>query len=139
MTKCSIVKQAGVLGFITCVVAACGELGDLGARETALNLGSFACPELAGGAMNASFDADARANGTIRAFVTASGDLQIVAAKAEAAVGGACERIGRDLGLSPQQMVPPQQGQNRAAATCAAASARIDAILHAGGSAPNAV
>ena len=52
-----------------------------------------ACPELGGDAMNASFDENARANATIGAFVQAAGDLARVAARAEAEVGSACERM----------------------------------------------
>lgn len=134
MQKRTILKRAAVVGFVTCVVAACGgELGGFGGVGGSA-LGNFACPELAGGAMNANFDADAKANATIRAFVTAAGDLQAVAARAEAEVGGACERMGRDLGIPPEQMAP-REGQGRVAAACAAVSARMDAILRAGGSA----
>ena len=133
MQKRTIVKRAAVVGFVTCVVAACGgELGGFGGGGNFL--GNLACPELAGGAMNANFEADAKANATIRAFVTASGDLQSVAAKAEAAVGTACERMAHDLGVPPEQMAP-REGQNRVAAACAAVSAKMDAILHAGVSA----
>lgn len=57
-------------------------------------LGEITCPELSGGAMNASFESDAKANGTIRAFVTASGDLASIAARVQAEVGAACERMG---------------------------------------------
>ena len=134
MQKRTIVKRVGVVGFVTCVVAACGgELGGVGGAGGNV-LGNLACPELAGGAMNANFDADAKANGTIRAFVTAAGDLQAVSARAEAAVGGACERMGHDLGIPPEQMAP-KEGQNRVSAACAAVSAKMDAILHAGASA----
>ena len=134
MNKRTISRRAGAVGFATCLVAACGgELGGLGGAGGTV-LGNLACPELVGGAMNASFDADAKANATMRAFVTAAGDLQSIAARAEVEVGGACERMGRDLGITPAQMAP-RQGQNRVAAACAAVSAKMDAILHAGGSA----
>ncbi len=127
-------KYIVVCGFVGAVVVACG--GEFGAGGTgaAGALGNFACPELQGGAMNASFEADARANATIRAFVTASGDLQTIAAKAEAEVGVACERMGRDLGVPPEQMTP-RQNEGRVAAACNAVSARMDAILRTGVSA----
>ena len=90
-----------------------------------------ACPELAGGAMSASFDANAHANATIRAFVQAAGDFAKVAAEAEAEVGSACQRMGVDLGLAADQMAP-RGSENRTAAACNAVSARIDAILAQG-------
>jgi hypothetical protein len=134
MNKCAVVKRGVVLGLVSCVVVACGgELGAFGGGGGGL-LGSLACPELGGGAMNASFDADAHANATIRAFVTAAGDLQMVAGRAEAEIGGACERMARDLGIPPEQLAP-REGQSRVGATCAAVSARMDAILRAGGGA----
>ena len=134
MLKRTIVERAGALGFVTFLIASCGgELGGLGGAGGSA-LGNLACPELAGGAMNANFDADAKANATIRAFVTAAGDLQSIAARAEAEVGAACERMARDLGIPPDQLAP-RQGQSRVATSCAAVSARMDAILHAGASA----
>jgi hypothetical protein len=96
-----------------------------GAVETA------ACPELAGGAMSASFEADARANATIRAFVQAAGDFARVAGEAEAAVGSACQSMGNDLGLTAQQMAP-RGNQSGVAAACDAVATRIDAILAQG-------
>src|SRR5439155_2247283 len=108
--------------------------GELGGDATGNALGNLACPELRGGAENANFEADARANATIRAFVTASGDLAAVAAAAENEVGAACERMGRDLGVPPEQMMP-QQDQGRVAAACNAVAVRMDAIVRAGASA----
>jgi hypothetical protein len=83
--------------------------------------------------MSASFDANARANTTIRAFVQAAGDLARVAGQAEAEVASACEKMGADLGLTAEQMAP-QGNQSRTAAFCNALSARIDAILAQGAS-----
>lgn len=134
MSKRTVLQRAAVLGFVTLLVGACGgELGGLGGAGGNA-LGNLACPELAGGAMNASFDADAKANSTIRAFVSAAGDLQAIAARAEAEVGAACERMGHDLGVSQEQMAA-REGQSRVGAACAAVSAKMDAILHAGASA----
>jgi hypothetical protein len=114
-------------------VACGGEFGGYGGGGAG-GLGSFACPELQGGAMNAQFEADAKANATIRAFVTASGDLATLAERVEAEVGAACERMGRDLGVPPEQMAPrPNEG--RVATVCNAVSAKIDAILRTGASA----
>lgn len=133
MNKRVVAQRVGVSAFVACLLVACGgELGGLGGGGSLL--GNLACPELQGGAMNAQFDADARANATIRAFVTASGDLASVAARAEAEVGAACERMGHDLGVPPEQMAA-QNGQNRVAAACNAVSARIDAIMRTGVSA----
>ena len=113
------------------VAASCGEFG---ADATGNAIGNLACPELRGGAANATFEADANANATIRAFVTAAGDLAAVAAAAENEVGSACERMGRDLGVPPEQMAP-RENQGRVEAACTAVSARMDAILQAGASA----
>jgi hypothetical protein len=127
-------KRAVAGGLVAAVLVACG--GEFGAAGGGMGnaLGNFACPELQGGAMNAQFEADAHANATIRAFVTAAGDLQGVAAKAEADVGGACERIARDLGATPGELAPrPNEG--RVTTACNAANARIDAILRTGVSA----
>jgi hypothetical protein len=127
---CAIALVAGT------ILAACGgEFGGYGSGgATGGVLGNLACPELQGGAMNAQFEADAKANATIRAFVTASGDLAAVAARVEGEVGTACERMGRDLGVPPQQMAP-RQNESRVAAACNAVSARMDAILRSGVSA----
>ncbi len=128
-------KRLGVFSFVGALLLACGELGGAGGGGGAGSvLGNLACPELQGGAMNATFEADAKANATIRVFVTASGDLQAVAAKAEAEVGAACERMGKDLGVPAEQMAP-RENQGRVAAACSAVSARMDAILRTGVSA----
>lgn len=86
------------------------------------------CPELGGGAMRGSFTADAKANASIRAFVQAAGDLDRLAAKVEADVSGACERMGRDLDIPAAQMGMSTESK------CAAVAAKIDAILKAGAS-----
>lgn len=87
-----------------------------------------ACPELAGGALSASFDANARADSTIRAFVHAAGDLARAALRAEAEVRLACEQMGEDLGLSAEQLAPTPN-DSRVVAACSAVLARMDAIL----------
>jgi hypothetical protein len=119
---------------VSVAVLAAASCGEFGADATGNVLGNLACPELRGGAASANFEADARANATIRAFVTASGDLAAVAAAAENEVGSACERMGRDLGVPPEQMAP-RENQGRVASACGAVSARMDAILRAGASA----
>jgi hypothetical protein len=115
--------------FLTACGVGMGGIGQnsplAGAVETA------ACPELAGGAMSASFDANARANATIKAFVQAAGDFARVAAEAEAEVGAACQRMGADLGLPSDQMAP-RGNESRTAAACNAVAVRMDAILAQG-------
>ena len=101
-------------------------------------LAAAACPELRGGAMNGQFTADAKSNGTIRAFVQASADLRDVSLAMEAQVSDACMRMGTDLGVPPAQMQPAQGGQGagaRAQGACQAVYARIDGILRAAGNA----
>jgi hypothetical protein len=110
---------------VACAAGMGGQHGGVSTVEMA------ACPELGGGAMSASFDANARANTTIRAFVQAAGDLARVAGQAEAEVGMACENIGADLGVSAAQMAP-QRDESRTRAACNAVSQRIDEILAQG-------
>jgi hypothetical protein len=130
-------KPAGVGLSATClllftVVASCGELGGVNMA----GLDRAECPELGGGAMNASFSAEAKANATIRAFVQASGDLLAVSQQAEAEVTNACLRMGADLGVPPDQMQPRDQSAGaRVNAACGAVDARIAAILQQGASA----
>jgi modification target Cys-rich repeat protein len=114
-------------------LVACGAgMGGIGQNSPLASvIETSACPELAGGAMSASFDANARANATIRAFVQAAGDFARVAAEAEAQVGAACQRMGADLGLAAEQM-EPHGDQSRTAAACNAFAARMDAILAQG-------
>jgi hypothetical protein len=123
------------VGLAGALIAACGGVGGLGRGTTlAAILSDVACPELRGGAMNATFDADAKANATIRAFVTASGDLLTVAAKMEGDVADACERMGRDLGVTAEQMAPRSE-ESRVSAACRAFYGRMDTILRQGASA----
>ncbi|HEU5314794.1 MAG TPA: hypothetical protein VFX49_01700 [Chloroflexota bacterium] len=117
MKKSIWIQRAAALIVATSSGAACVGFG---------NVGGMACPELAGGALHGNFAADAKANATMRAFVQASGDLAALAAQVEAEVTGACERMGRDLGLTRAQM-----GEGTRA-KCAAVTARIDEILQAG-------
>lgn len=116
-------------GFVCLVLAAC--TAGMGPHSPISAVEAAACPELAGGALSASFDANARADTTIRAFVQAAGDLARVAARAEAEVGLACERMGMDLGLSAEQMAAPPN-ESRVAAACNAVLSRMDAILAQG-------
>jgi hypothetical protein len=90
-----------------------------------------ACPELREGAERASFTSDATANATLRAFVTATGDLAKVAARAEEEVGKACQGMANDLGLPKPTPAPTE---NPVAAICGSVSNRMDAIIKAAGS-----
>ncbi len=121
------VYRTAFVGFVLigCAAGMGGQHGGVSTVEMA------ACPELGGGAMSASFDANARANTTIRAFVQAAGDLARVAGHAEAEVGVACENIGADLGVTAAQMAA-RPNESRTAAACNAVSARIDEILAQG-------
>lgn len=98
-------------------------------------IGNAACPELRSGAMNASFDEDVRANATIRAFVTASGDLAETAARVEADVFMACERMADDLDVDDAARRPKNDKDSKVTASCNAVAARIDAILKQGATA----
>ncbi len=119
---------AGLLG-LGLVVSSCDELG----QASTGGLARAGCPELGGGAMGADFSSDAKASATIRAFVLASGDLSNVAQQAEAAVAGACTRMGADLGVPLEQMQPRDQSAGaRVNAACGAVDARIAAILQQG-------
>lgn len=126
-------RKAFSIGLATWLLAACGVgMGGIGQNSPLAGaVETAACPELAGGAMNASFDANARANATIRAFVQAAGDLAKAAAEAEAEVGSACERMAVDLGVTASQMAT-RGNESRTATVCNAAAARIDAILAQG-------
>jgi hypothetical protein len=115
---------APVLGLL---VASCDMMG------VNSPLAGIACPELQGGALAGNFAADAKANGTIRAFVQASSDLGVTAEQMEAQVADACTRMGMDLGLAPQQMQPAGGPGGRAQGACGPVAARIDAILRAAG------
>jgi hypothetical protein len=136
MRQGTVRKRVFAVGIVGSVLVACGGLGAVGSgTPLAAVLGDAACPELRGGAASqASFAADARANGTIKAFVTAAGDLAETAAKVEAEVGAACARIADDLGV-PSAARRPRGDEGQVAASCNAVAARIDAILKAGASA----
>lgn len=137
MRTSSLRKHALGSVFVGMILVACG--GGLGAATgspLAAVLENTACPELQGGAMNATFEEDARANATIRAFVTASGDLANVAAHVQTDVFGACERMADDLGI-PQSARRGRHGDknDEVAASCNAVAARIEAIMRQGASA----
>jgi hypothetical protein len=134
--KQTIRKHFFAASLVTCGFVACGgEMGGFGGGDRTENaLGNLACPELQGGASNANFEADAKANATIRAFVLASGDLAATATRVESEVLAACEAMGRDLDVPADQMAP-RANESRVAAACNAVSVKMDAILHQGVSA----
>ncbi|MDP8999131.1 MAG: hypothetical protein M3O46_03365 [Myxococcota bacterium] len=135
MKRGTIGKYTLAASFVASVFIACGGgMGGFGGAGMGNMVGNLACPELQGGASNADFEADAKANATIRAFVTAAGDLAAVATKVEAEVGAACEAMGRDLGIPADQMVP-RSNEGHVAAACNAVSAKMDTILKTGVSA----
>jgi hypothetical protein len=83
-------------------------------------------------ALRAGFTADASANGKIATFLTASKDIVSVSTQIEAEVADACRRIATDLGVPPGQMAPRDEPGGQASGACAAAAARVDAILKGG-------
>lgn len=93
-------------------------------------LSGLACPELSGGgnAMGAKFTAKATLNAKIGAFVQAAKDLGSVSARMDAEITGACQRMGKDLGVTPAEM-QPKDGVAASTAACAAVSAKIKAAL----------
>ncbi len=100
-----------------CVLSNCGAYGrGFGALDAA------ACPELGGNAdaLRARYAADARVNGKIRAFVQAAKDLGAVSLQIEAEAAEACQRMGTDLGVTPQEMAPRSEPGGKATGSCAA-------------------
>jgi hypothetical protein len=123
----NIIWSAPLVGLL---VSSCEALGPA-ADPFAL----AACPELRGGAMSGSFAGDAKANGTIRAFVQSSADLRDVSLAMEAEVSAACLRMGADLGVPPQMMQARNTAGGRSQGACEPVLARIDAILRSAGNA----
>jgi hypothetical protein len=122
--RTTLARAAFAVGTLGGILVACGGAVGTGSPLAAA-VGGAVCPELKGGAMNATFDEDARANATIRAFVTASGDLAETAARVQADVVAACDRMATDLGIA----------ERRGTDSCAAVAARIDAAMKQGVSA----
>src|SRR5687767_8055831 len=125
--RSSLGKNAFAAGFVGLLLVACGGAIGTGSPLAAV-LGNAACPELKGGAMSATFDEDARANATIKAFVTASGDLAEVAMKVQADVFTACERMADDLGIPEgDRRRASKNDDDKVTSSCGAVAARIDA------------
>jgi hypothetical protein len=133
MRQATSAKCAFSAVVVGAVLLSCGGRYGVGSPLAAV-LGQAACPEITGNAMTATFVEDARANATIRAFVTASGDLALTAARVEADVFGACERIAEDLGI-PERDRRPARDESRVAASCNAVLVKMEAILRAGAAA----
>jgi hypothetical protein len=93
-----------------------------------------ACPEIGGAdAVRTRYANAEQANIKLRAFVQAAKELNGVAAQAEAEAADACLRMGRDLGIPPQQMAPRSNDPGaRAEAACFAVGNAVDAILRSG-------
>src|SRR5690606_23897269 len=64
-----------------------------------------------------------------------SGDLAETAARVQADVFMACERMADDLGIDDAARRPKSDDESKVAASCNAVAARIDAILRQGASA----
>jgi hypothetical protein len=135
MTMRKGVFAAGIVGIVLVATNGCAGYAAGTGSPLAAAIGDVACPELRSGAMNASFDEDARANATIRAFVTASGDLAETAARVQADVFMACERMANDLGIDDAARRPKNDQDSKVAASCNAVAARIDAIMKQGATA----
>lgn len=96
-------------------------------------VGKAMCPELGGAdALSASFSGDLRANGKIRAFVQAAKDMSGASLQIEGEAADACLRMGRDLGMGPQELAARNEAGGRASGACEAVGARIEAILRQG-------
>jgi hypothetical protein len=111
------------------ILSNCGAYGrGLGGFDSA------ACPELGGSAdaLSAQYTANARANAKIRTFVQAAKDLGAVSVQIEAEAAEACGRMAMDLGATQQELAPRDEPGGRASASCAALSARLDALFREG-------
>lgn len=71
-------------------------------------------------------------NAKIAAFVAASADLLDVAIQAEETTRDACRAIGRDLGLTQEQMAPVDGVSGATAGACGAVAKRMRKILARG-------
>jgi hypothetical protein len=97
-------------------------------------LAGAACPYLASGDLaSARISANARANAKIRVFLMAARDMNRLSMQMEAEAVQACRNMGRDLGLSEQEMAPRSSEPGAAAqAACGAVSVQMDGILRQG-------
>jgi hypothetical protein len=92
------------------------------------------CAELAPEAapLEASFATDPRLDARAAVFVQAAKDVSWATAAAEQEIAGSCQRIGRDLGLPPNELQPQQGPGGAAIGACDPVNARMDAILATG-------
>ena len=121
--------MAGLTALTLTVLSNCGAYGrGFGALDAA------ACPELGGNAdaLRAQYATNVRVNGKIRAFVQAAKDVGAVSLQIEAEAAEACQRMGLDLGMTSQEMAAKNEPGGRASGSCAALSAKIDALFRAG-------
>lgn len=124
-TPSRLLSLCAALPIATLVASCDGQFG---------GLGRAACPQMSPNvdALSTQFSADARANVKVRAFVQAAKDVASVAEQIEITAAEACLRMGRDLGLSPEQMAPHEGSGGRAKGACGAVGATIDAIFRQG-------
>jgi hypothetical protein len=115
-----VVGVAGVAGF------GCDAL--LGESGSDL-LSGAACPQYgSGSALGVAYSGKASVDAEIGAFVQASGDIRAGVRAMRENVGKACIAIGRDIGLTADQLAP---GDDKVSKPCGAVAAKIDAMLAA--------
>jgi hypothetical protein len=79
-------------------------------------------------ALDASYTSNPVANGKTAAFVQATKDLVWASNTLEHDVAAACQRIGTDLGLAPNEMPPDKGPGGYASGICNAVNKRLDLI-----------
>ncbi|HMI86416.1 MAG TPA: hypothetical protein VK550_20120 [Polyangiaceae bacterium] len=123
------------LAFIPLLFPLIGALSNCGAYGRGFGaLDTVACPELGGNAdaLSAQYAANARANAKIRTFVQAAKDLAGVSIQIENEAAEACRRMAFDIGMTAQEMAPKNEPGGNASGSCAALSARLDALFRQG-------
>jgi hypothetical protein len=119
-----------VLGVGALSQASCGWLAG-----GALVAAAVSCPELLREGVDpltVEYTSKQELNGKIAAFVAASADLLDVAIQAEEQTRDACRAIGRDLGLSKEQMAPADGVSGATAGACGAVAKKMRKILARG-------
>jgi hypothetical protein len=120
----AVVLRSSLLG---AWLLACGGCGPKSA-------GASPCAELSpeASAFEARFADDPRLNARAAVFVQAAKDLGWASAALEQEVAGACQRVGRDVGLTPAELAPQDGPGGVALGACDPVNARVEAILRAG-------
>ena len=95
---------------------------------------SSVCPAVKPGVnpLTFKFAADAKANGKIKAFVSAAKDVGRISMEVEGRATAACRRMGMDLGLAPVHMKPKDGPGGAAAGACEAVAMRLRGLLQGG-------